>query len=410
VSFRVFEVEGVTIPPHPILHSMTSTRRIAACWYVYGYLREVVLIYPVYAIMMGEHGISPLQLSVLFIVWSASAMVFEVPSGVLADRYSRRGLLIAAGAFKGSAFIVWWLAPDFLGYLVGFVVWGLGSSLTSGTGESFLFDSLKARRDEAAFPRIYGRGMAANSIGVATALAGGGYLAEFGYPWPLALSIAAPWLASLVVAFAFVEPPRSGATQHTQFRTTLSAGIAEVRASPVVRRIVLITATLVTAYMVVDEYIGPFLKETPKLSLGMVGIVYAAAYATRTLGMEVAHRLPFRSLRAIAVLFAIGAVGLAATAAATGLWLIITIGSCFATVAAAQVLLQTHLQNEIEGSARATVTSFVKVAEYAGELLFYVYIGGIAQLWSFQVAVAAVAALTFVLAIVLATIAPAQGR
>jgi hypothetical protein len=289
-------------------------------------------------------------------------------------------------------------------------VWGFGSSLTSGTSESFLYDTLKARREETAFARIYGRGMVANSLGIATALAGGGYLAEYGYALPVALSIAAPWGSALIVAIGFVEPARSGATRHENFRKTLTAGIAEVGRSRVVMRIVAISATLVTAYGVVDEYIGPFLKETPKLSLGTIGVVYAAAYATRTLGMEVAHRLPFRSLRAIALLFALGTLGLAASAFANGVWLVVTIGGYFAVSSAAQVLMQTRLQNEIEGSARATVTSIGKMAEYAGGLLFYVYIGGIAQLWTFQSALAAVAALTFALAIVFAAMAPAQNR
>ena len=150
---------------------MTSTQRVAVTWYVYGYVREVVLIFPVYAIMMGEHGVSPIQLSILFLIWSASALIFEVPSGVLADRYSRKRLLVAAAVIRGSAFVVWWVLPEFAGYLVGFVVWSVGSSLVSGTSESFLYDTLRAQRrvDDGAFARVYGRGMVANSLGVATA-------------------------------------------------------------------------------------------------------------------------------------------------------------------------------------------------------------------------------------------------
>ena len=164
---------------------MTPTRRIAATWYAYGYARELVLIFPVYAIMMGEHGVSPIELSILFFVWSASALIFEVPSGVLADRYSRKRILVGATLIRGSVFIIWWAAPEFPGYLIGFVLWSLGSSFVSGTSESFLFDTLRAHAstaaDDRAFARVYGRGMVANSLGVATALLGGGYLAESGY-------------------------------------------------------------------------------------------------------------------------------------------------------------------------------------------------------------------------------------
>ncbi len=80
-------------------HDLHATHRGALVRY--GYLRETVLIFPVYAIMMGTNGISPFELSMLFIVWSGSALVFEVPSGVLADRYSRKTLLVISGAVKG---------------------------------------------------------------------------------------------------------------------------------------------------------------------------------------------------------------------------------------------------------------------------------------------------------------------
>ncbi|HEY6597761.1 MAG TPA: MFS transporter [Pseudomonadales bacterium] len=386
---------------------MTPTRRIAATWYAYGYARELVLIFPVYAIMMGEHGVSPIELSILFFVWSASALVFEVPSGVIADRYSRKRLLVAAALIRGSVFVIWWLVPDFTGYLVGFVVWSLGSSLVSGTSESFLYDTLRTTPDAASahdrtFARIYGRGMVAHSLGVATALLGGGYLAESGYEWGLALSIVAPWVAAAIVAFGFVEPPRGGAPIRTSHRATLLAGLAEVRNSRTVSYIVAMFAALVTGYGVIDEYVGPFLAEKPAFSLGIIGVVYAAAFAMRTVGMELAHRLPWRSLRAIALLFALGASGLAATVTVDHLWLIATLGGYFAACAAGEVLLQTRLQNTIESAARATVTSIAKMAQHACELLFYVLIGATAQLWSFQVAFASVAVLTLLLAMVFA--------
>jgi MFS family permease len=138
---------------------MTAINRIATTWYAYGYLREAVLIYPVYAIMLGEHGIDAMALSTLFIVWAGSALIFELPAGVMADRYSRKWLLVISGAIKGTTFIVWWASPDFTGYLLGFVLWGAGSSLVSGTAEAYVYDSLTAVGAQNSFARVYGRGL-----------------------------------------------------------------------------------------------------------------------------------------------------------------------------------------------------------------------------------------------------------
>lgn len=381
---------------------MSPINRIAATWYTYGYLREAVLIYPVYAIMLGEHGIDAMELSTLFIVWAGSALVFEVPAGVLADRYSRKWLLVISGAIKGTTFIVWWISPDFTGFLLGFVLWGGGSSLVSGTSESFVYDSLAARGEQNAFARVYGRGLAANSLGIATALACGGFLAEGGYDLPIALSIAAPWGSALVAAMFFIEPPRSGAQRRESWRGILANGLSEVRQSRMIMFIVAMFATLVTGYGVVDEYIGPFLKEQPGFTLGTIGIAYACAFAARTVGMEFAHRLPIHSPRGIALLFALGTLGLAASVATNGASLIATISAYFGFSSAAEVLLQTRLQQQISGAARATVTSFARMTEQAVGVCFYLFIGAVAQRVSFETALGAMALLTGAMAIAFA--------
>ena len=90
--------------------------------------------------------------------------------------------------------------------------------------------------------------------------------------------------------------------------------------------------------------------------------------------------------------------------------MIATLGGYFAASAAAEVLLQTGLQHEMEGAVRATVTSIAKMAQHAVELLFYLFIGTIAQFWSFQTAFACVAGLTFALALMFAAAAPPQRR
>ena len=75
-------------------------------------LGELVLIYPVAAIMMGEHDVEPFDLSLLFALWSLAVVAAEVPTGVLADRVSRRRLLIVSRLVKGCCFLTWRSRPD----------------------------------------------------------------------------------------------------------------------------------------------------------------------------------------------------------------------------------------------------------------------------------------------------------
>jgi len=54
-------------------------------FYSAGGLRELIPIYPLYAIMFGAHGIGAFELSILFAIWATVGIVLEVPSGALAD-------------------------------------------------------------------------------------------------------------------------------------------------------------------------------------------------------------------------------------------------------------------------------------------------------------------------------------
>ena len=47
-------------------------RRLAATLYAYAVLRDLVLLYPVYALLFADNGLSVWQISTLFAIWSAS--------------------------------------------------------------------------------------------------------------------------------------------------------------------------------------------------------------------------------------------------------------------------------------------------------------------------------------------------
>ena len=79
----------------------------------------------------------------IFTIWAATAIVLEVPSGVLADKYSRRLILFVGQLFSVAGFVCWGLFPHFWGFLLGFVLWGTKSALSSGTFEALICDELK---------------------------------------------------------------------------------------------------------------------------------------------------------------------------------------------------------------------------------------------------------------------------
>ena len=111
-------------------------------FYSAGALREVIPIYPLYAVMFLDSGITPLELSYLFVIWATVGLLLEVPSGALAGAFLRKWLIVASGFLKSLGFISWFLWQDFWGYALGLVLRGCGSTLRSGAFEALLYESL----------------------------------------------------------------------------------------------------------------------------------------------------------------------------------------------------------------------------------------------------------------------------
>ncbi len=356
---------------------MSSTLPFARAWYAFEYVRELVLIYPVYAIMIGEAGVSPFGLSILLFVWSSTAIVLEVPTGTLADRMPRPPLIAVGLACKACGFLVWWLVPSFAGYLAGFVLWGLGGALRSGAAESLLYDKLVALGSAERFEHVYGRGEAAHSTGALTAMVIGGWVAAGGYGLPLVLSALAPLAAAWILLRWVGDAPRSRRPPARESPVaTLLGGLREARASRALRQPILLLCTAVVAYEAGEEYFAPWLRELG-FSLPAVGLALAALLLAHVLGSVLAARLRRRRVPVLALFLAAGlllALGARAGGGRTlaALWLFVGL------IAAGKVLLLGRVQRAITGHARATVTSAVGMGQELSSLGVFLAVGAIA--------------------------------
>ncbi|MGD8829800.1 MAG: MFS transporter [Pseudomonadales bacterium] len=389
-----------------------SNRRIEPVWLAQSFFDDFVLVYPVYAIMMLEHGVGELDLGVLFVIWSASSLVFEIPSGVLGDLYDRRVYIFVGCLVRAGGYLAWWLMPTTPGFALGFILWSLGSAIHSGTLESLLFDALSAQGRVADFARIYGRGKAAHGLGVLAAMALGGYVAETGYTSVLLLSAAAPVVTGLIVLGGMSEPPRTLATEakSASFLDTLTTAGRALLGNPRLRRVSVVYVVLIGTYGTIDEFPGALLDQTSRaegaaLSLGAIGLLYGAFVGAEAIGSAVAHRLQFLGHAQIGVASVIAhAVLLAALAAgvlmAWPVGVVLLTGGCatyFALMGVVSVLLESSLQHEIDVGARATVTSFAGAALEVWGILAYLVIGATAAAHSWAAALAVAAGIAVVI-------------
>lgn len=341
-------------------------------------------MYPLYGLLFADHGLSAAQISTLFIIWSTTAFLLEVPSGALADVFSRRKLLVLGALIGGLGYAAWIALPSYAGFAAGFVLWGTSSALISGTFEAFVYDELAARGASDRYAGLIGR---AKSFALvlnlaATALAAPLYQLG-GYPLVGAVSVCSCF-AQAAVALSLPEAapvatadeteevkPGAGGGPLGRYAAMLRSGLSEVATSQVVRKAVALVA-LLGGFLAFDEYF-PLLAREIGASTSLVPVLIAGTVAAQAIGGALAG--PAYRLRGRLLAVGLGmSAGLLAWGALSGTaqgFVPIAIG--YGVMQLVIIVAEARLQDAITGPARATVTSVsglfaevFAVAVYAG--------------------------------------------
>ncbi len=398
---------------------MPDTRGFVPRVLLYHASRDLVPLYAVYSLLFADQGISASHISVLLIIWSATSFVFEVPSGAWADSFDRRHLLVVSAFVYAAGFAVWMTWQSFLGFALGFVLWGLSSALMSGTFESLVYDELVERDAAGRYPWLIGWAQSTAMLAnlAATVLAAP-LLALGGYPlvgWTSVAICGAQALlaATLPVSSAARRPAHDSPLAETERATSrylamLRAGLAESRHHPDVRRVLLLAAAMVglTAY---DEYF-PLVARGHGVTTADIPLLVAITVAGQAVGTALVGRTSRLPAPAIGALLGAGAVLVSVGALITPYAGFVGIGIGYGMLNNAMLVGETRLQDTITGPARATVTSVLGVLEEVVALLVYAAFVIGSQVLGFPALVALLAVPVLVVAAAVARHLPPAGR
>jgi MFS family permease len=328
-----------------------SLARLAVAW---AFFADTVPLYALYALLFADTGLSVAEISVLFAIWSAVGIVAEVPTGALADRFSRRGALVAAGVLQALAYVLWTVAPGFPAFAAGFVLWGLGGTLVSGTFEALLYDGLADVGAADQYARVMGRVTAVGLLAQLPAAGAATVLFSLGgYPLVGWVSVGCCLVAS-AVATRLPEPPRLDSAS-TGYLATLRAGVAEAAGQPTVRTALLAVA-LLTALDGFEEYI-PLLGQDWGVPTGLVPLAVLAVPLVGAAGAALggaASRFSTRTLALSLGLAALLLLGAGLVARPVGL---VAVALFYGGYRLVLVVAGARLQERIDSASRATVTS-----------------------------------------------------
>jgi DHA3 family tetracycline resistance protein-like MFS transporter len=179
-------------------------------------------------------GLSPLQLVLVGTMLELSVFVFEIPTGVVADVYSRRLSIIIGMFLIGLGFLVEGTFPIFWLILLAQVLWGVGYTFTSGATEAWITDEI----GEAAAGKAFLRGSQVDQIASLAGIGLGVLLGSLRISLPI--QVGGVLIALVGVLLILVMPETGFKPAASEERSswqnmahTFRAGIKTVRGRPV---------------------------------------------------------------------------------------------------------------------------------------------------------------------------------
>ena len=360
----------------------------------------VWVLAPVY--FVKTVGMSPLQLVLVGTFMELTVFLFEVPTGIVADVYSRR-LSVVIGVFvMGGAIVFVGSVPEAWAVIVGWSVWGFGYTFTSGAADAWLADEIGVDNVRPVYLRSaqLSRVVSLAAIGISVALG----LVAFWLPIVvggcviLATGVA---LALLTPETGFSPAPREeteGAVR--AMARTGRAGVKLVRTTPLLLLILGISASwgawsegydrLSEAHVIRDVGLPSFFGLS---FIVWFGLIYAASLLLSIFVARPANRRLERAgqltvTRTLLVLNA-ALIGTVVVFGLAGLFWLAVLAMLLTNVARSLVmpLFMSWLNQSItHSSVRATVMSIRNQADAVGQWTGGPAIGGIGNAFGMRAA------------------------
>lgn len=323
------------------------------------------------------------------------AMLLEVPTGALADYWSRKRMLTIAPLIKALCFITWFFASgNFYLYALGFAFWALGSSLVSGTTEAILYDSVVYADKKEEFEKVLGRKKFYFNVALAISTISGGFIASYNLDWAIIFSVV-PLILSAFFALLLSEVPKIETTGEIHYLEYIRIAFNEIKSNRVLLYLS-IYLLAISIFSDLEEFDQLYYKlaELPIFAFGIVGFLWSSSNAV---GALYAHKL--KKLSSIFYLLPfISGILLVFVAKYPSVPMIGLLLASYFITTPLRVLMEGKIQHNIASISRATVTSVSNLfMNFFGVLLTPIF-GLISKAWNLQAIYLTTAVFMFVFA------------
>jgi MFS family permease len=354
-------------------------------------------IWGINTIFLLDAGLSNLEAFAANAFFTAGMVLFEVPTGIVADTVGRRAsYLLGTVTLALSTLLyvlLWQVEAPFWQWAVASMLLGLGFTFFSGAVEAWLIDALTATGFTGQMEVVFGRGQIVSGAAMLTGSVAGGFIAQqtsLGVPFVLRAVVL---VAMFAVAFRLMHDtgftPVKGGRPLAEMRKIASASIDYGWRVPAVKW--LMVESLFTGGVGIYAFyaLQPYLLELygDPQAYRIAGLVAAIVAGAQILGGLLAPRIRALFRRRTTALLAMAALGVATLGligAFESFWAVIALIVVWGLLFAASMpIRQTYLNGLIPSEQRATILSFDSLMSSSGGVWAQPVLGRAADAWGY---------------------------
>jgi MFS family permease len=355
------------------------------------------LIWGINTIFLLDAGLSNLEAFAANAFFTAGMVLFEVPTGIVADMRGRRASFLLGTITLAIAtawyVLLWQIEAPFWQWAIVSTLLGLGFTFFSGATEAWLVDALRATGYAGSLESVFGRAQVITGVAMLTGSTGGGYLAQatnLGVPFLLR---AAVLLLMFIVAFVlmrdigFAPDRRSGPI--AEIRRITRSSVEYGWRVPAVRNVMLAGAftggTAIYAFYALQPYLLDLWGD--REAYGIAGVAAAIIAGAQIAGGLLAprlRRLVTRRTSALLLAEAVSALTVLLIGLITEFVAVLVLTVVWGLVfAAAMPIRQAYINGLIPSQQRATILSFDSLTASTGGVVAQPALGRAADMWGY---------------------------
>ena len=355
------------------------------------------LIWGINTIFLLDAGLSNLEAFAANAFFTAGMMLFEVPTGIVADTIGRRtSYLLGTLTLTASTLLyvlLWRVEAPFWEWALASMLLGLGFTFFSGAVEAWLVDALTATGFTGDLETVFGRGQIVTGAGMLTGSVAGGFIAQ-------QVSLGAPFvLRGLILIVMFVAAfrlmhdvgftPEKGGRPLAEMRKIAAASIEYGWRVPAVKWLMveaLFTGGVgIYAFYALQPYLLQLYGDPHAYQVaGLAAAIVAGAQIAGGVAAPRIRRLFHRRTSALIAVAGLSTTTLVLIGLVGSFWGVIGLTVVWALLFAATMpIRQTYINGMIPSRQRATILSFDSMMGSTGGVWAQPVLGRAADAWGY---------------------------